>query len=144
MPQWEPSLQERRLASFCRLFAAIYFIAALGIALLPLFAPQPILWSILAAGLMASLGTACLVTAAHPREGRNGLLPVLVAQLVSGALALLHWKLWALVDLLLFAATVWAFRSASPGVHSAPAREGPPPAPEGPQQKVQLGVSKAN
>jgi hypothetical protein len=158
MPQWEPSAQERRLAKFCRFFAVVYFVSALLFAVAPSLVfraatlgraigdagPDALFWNIDAVAMLAAIGTACLVTAAHPREGRNALLPVLVALLVATVLGLIRWKAYGLAivafDLPLLAITLVALRSASPGVHSSPAREGPPPPAEAPAAKVQLGV----
>jgi hypothetical protein len=161
MPQWESSPQERRLARFCRFFAVVYFVSALVFAVAPSLVfraatlgratadagPDALFWNILAVSLMAAIGTACLVTAAHPREGRNALLPVVIALLIATVLGLIRWRSYGLsivaFDLPLLVITLLAWRSAAPGVHSAPAREGPPPAAEAPAAKVQLGV-KAN
>src|SRR5262249_57979200 len=87
--------QELRLAAFCRVFAVLYFAGALWFAAVPRLATHiaavdpvgPPVWNILAVGLMAALGTACLVTAARPRERRHAILPVAAAQLATVALA---------------------------------------------------------
>src|SRR4051812_39748461 len=96
MPQPPLSPRELRLQGFCRWSAAGYFAAALGCAAAPWFSEGSAsglmtCWNALATSLMASSGTACLVTAAQPRERRHALLPVLVAQLTACMLALLHF-----------------------------------------------------
>ena len=156
--------QERRLQVFCRLFAVVYALGALGFALAPRLtfrlvtlgrAPagwtaQAMFWNVLAVAMMTAIATACLVVAGRPRERRHALLPVVVAKLTSSLLAALHLARFhaagslALVaviatDFPLFVLTVLVYRSAAPGVHSAPAREAPPPS----EPKVQLGVSKS-
>jgi hypothetical protein len=146
MPQPSLSPQERRLAAFCRSSAALYFLGAIGFAAAPwVRASLQTSWSVLAAALMTSVATACLVTAGRPRERRHALLPVLIAALTVSLLAALHRGPWPLlaasVPLLLL--TLFIYRSAAPGVHSEPAREGPPAEAQPPQQKVQLGI-KAN
>ncbi len=84
----------------------------------------PPVWHILAAGLMAALGTACLVTAARPLAvGRSPALAAVVA-----------------IGVPLCALTLLMYRAAAPGVHSEPARDGPPAA-EAPQ--IQLKISKS-
>lgn len=155
MPQPEVTPQERRLAAFCRAFAVLYFAGAFWLAafpgrIAPLDPPAPPLWNVLAVGLMAALATACLVTAARPRERRHAVLPVAVAQLASVALAAAHLiaggrspALTAVlaIGLPLGAVTLAMYRAAAPGVRSAPAREGPPAAE--PPSKIQLKVSKS-
>jgi hypothetical protein len=131
MARWDLSAQERRLANFCRVLAGLFFIGAVAF----LFYGETF-----AAALLASMGTSGLVTAAHPREGRNAMLPVLVGLLVCGVLALFH-RQWIVggVSAGVFLISLFVYRSASPGVHSAPAREGPPPLPET-APPVKLGV----
>jgi len=152
-----------RLAAFARFFAAVYFagaaffgvfpeltyqIAALDVAAMPP-GPQALFWHVLAVSMMTAVGTACLVVAARPRERRHAILPVAVAKLTSSALAAVHLlgdgrsrALAAVLatDLPLFALTLFVYRAAAPGVHSEPAREGPPGAEDAP--KIQLRVSK--
>jgi hypothetical protein len=162
MPQPELSPQETRLASFCRVFAVVYFVAGLGFAVAPSLTfriatlgrvaadvgPQAQFWNILAVAMMTAIGTACLVTAARPRERRHAILPVVVANLTTSVLALAHLKALGLAagaiiatDLPLFVITLLVYRAAAPGVRSAPAREAAPPAAETPAP-VQLGVTK--
>jgi len=158
------SPQERRLAAFCKLFAAVYALGALGFALAPQltfrlvtldgapsgWTPQAVFWNVLAVAMMTAIATACALTAARPREWRHSLLPVIVAKLTSSALALVHLlrmqgpgarAVGAIIatDFPLFVLTLLVYRSAAPGVHASPAREGPPPE----QAKVQLGISKS-
>jgi hypothetical protein len=162
----QPSLtpQESRLAAFCRLFAVLYFAGALLFAIFPeltyriatldgaepSFGPEAVFWNVLAVAMMAALGTACLVTAARPRERRHAILPVAIAKLTSSGVAALHLAAGAksqaltavlATDLPLLALTLAIYRAAAPGVHSEPASEGPPPAEEPP--KIQLKVSKS-
>ena len=165
MPQPALTAEEGRLAAFCRVFAVVYFAGALCFAaspeltyrvvtldpaVLPSFGPQAAFWNVLAVAMMAAAGTACLVTAARPRERRHAILPVVVANLVASALAAVHLLgagrsralmalLLADVPVLLF--TLAVYRAAAPGVHSAPAREQPPASLEPP--KIQLKVSKS-
>jgi len=164
VPQPTLTRPELRLAAFCKAFALLYFAAAAGFALVPdltyrlatLGAPsvssaEATFWNVLAVSMMTAAGTACLVTAARPRERRHAILPVVVANLTSGVVAALHLfsdvrsrALTAvlLVDLPLFALTLLLYRSAAPGVHSEPARETPQPAEEE-APKIQLKVSKS-
>jgi hypothetical protein len=162
----EPSLtpQENRLAAFCRVFAVLYFAGGLAFAALPewtyriatagadfgVYGPEAAFWNVLAVAMMTGAGTACLVTATRPRERRHAMLPVVVAKLTSSALAAVHLlgagrsRALAAVfmtDLPLLLLTVAVYRSAAPGVHSAPARELPPP-PIEERPKIQLKVSK--
>jgi hypothetical protein len=157
--------QERTLQAFCRIFAVVYALGAIGFAFTPRLtfrlvtldrAPvgwttQAMFWNVLAVAMMTSIATACAVVAGRPRERRHALLPVVVAKLTSSLLAAAHlirfegtgsMALIAVIatDCPLFVLTVLIYRSTAPGVHSAPAREGPP-APEAP--KVQLGISKS-
>jgi hypothetical protein len=142
--------EERRLAAFCRAFAVVYFASAACVAVLPLAAPHALggLASTLATALLAAAATACLVTAARPRERRHAILPVAVAQLTACVLAAAHLVAgrtaslgWLLaIGLLLLALTVGVYRASALGVHSAPAREGP--VLEKPAPKVQLKLSK--
>jgi hypothetical protein len=164
VPQLLLTPQERRLAAFCRLFALLYFAGALLFAAFPELTyriatldpaaaplgPEAVFWNVLAVAMMTAVGTACLVTAARPRERRHAILPVAVAKLTSSALAAVHLvgsgKSPALAavlatDLPLFALTLAVYRAAAPGVHSEPAREGPPAVEEPP--KIQLKVSKS-
>jgi hypothetical protein len=146
MPQPSLSPQERRLAAFCRFSAALYFSGAIGFAAVPwVRAGLETSWSVLAAALMTSIASACLVAAGRPRERRHALLPVVIAASTVSLLAALHRGPGALlassVPLLLL--TLFIYRSAAPGVHSGPAREGPPADAPQPQQKIQLGI-KAN
>jgi hypothetical protein len=164
VPQPSLTSQESRLAAFCRLFALFYFAGALCFALFPdltyrmatldaetpFFGSEALFWNVLAVAMMTAVATACLVTAARPRERRHAILPVAIATLTSSALAAAHLladgRSRALVavlaaDLPLFLLTLAVYRAAAPGVHSAPAREGPPPIEEAP--KIQLKVSKS-
>ncbi|HUJ28236.1 MAG TPA: hypothetical protein VLW85_19575 [Myxococcales bacterium] len=163
MPPSDLSPQEKRLATFCRLFAVVYALGALGFAITPRltfrlvtldavpvgWTPQAVFWNVLAVSMMAAIATACLVTAARPRERRHALLPVIVAKLTSSALAAAHLLRMPapasravaaiiLTDFPLFVLTLLFYRAAAPGVHSEPAREGPPPE----TKPVQLGVTK--
>ena len=166
MPDLALSPQERRLALFCRIFAVVYALGALGFAALPRLtfrlitlddAPvgwtaQAIFWNALAVAMMTAIATACAVVAARPRERRHALLPVVVAKLTSSVLAALHLvhlhgpgarALVAilLTDFPLFLLTLLVYRSAALGVHSAPAREGAPPE-EAP--RIQLGLKSGS
>jgi hypothetical protein len=166
MAQPDLSRQERRLATFCRIFAVVYLLGGLAFAAAPglvfrlvtldespqEFTAQALFWNVLAVAMMTAIATSCAVVAGRPRERRHALLPVAAAKLTSSLLALLQLArfhgpgaraLAAVVatDLPLFVLTVLVYRTAAPGVHSQPAREGPPAAE--PQQKVQLGVSKS-
>jgi len=166
MPDLALSPQERSLAAFCRVLAAVYAVGALGFAALPRLtfrivtldgAPDgwtaaAIFWNALAVAMMTAVATSCAVVAGRPRERRHALLPVVVATLTSSVLAALHLihlqgpgarALIAILiaDLPLFLLTLFVYRSAALGVHSAPAREGAPPAVEAP--KVQLGVKSS-
>src|SRR5260370_32742540 len=98
------SPQERRLAAFCKLFAAVYALGALGFALAPQltfrlvtldgapsgWTPQAVFWNVLAVAMMTAIATARALTAARPREWRHSLLPVILAKLTPSALALVH------------------------------------------------------
>jgi hypothetical protein len=163
----QPSLtpEESRLAAFCRVLAVLYFaatvcfaaspelayrIATLDPTALTSFGPETAFWNVLAVAMMAAAGTACLVTAARPRERRHAILPVLAANLTSSGLAALHLAgpgrsralLAVLVaDVPILLLTLAVYRAAAPGVHSAPAREEPPEDAEPP--KIQLNVSKS-
>ena len=165
----EPALspQERRLAVFCRVFAVVYALGALGFAAVPRLtfrlvtldgAPvgwtaQAIFWNALAVAMMTAIATSCAVVAGRPRERRHALLPVVAAKLTTSLLAALHLvhlhgpgsrALVAilLTDLPLFLLTLFVYRSAALGVHSAPARTEAPPADEAP--RVQLGLKKSS
>ena len=167
MPDLALSPQERRLAVFCRVFAVVYALGALGFAALPRLtfrlvtldgAPvgwtaQAVFWNVLAVALMTAIATSCAVVAARPRERRHALLPVVAAQLTSSVLAALHLihlqgpgsrALIAilLADFPLFLLTLFIYRSAALGVHSAPAREPAPPADDAP--RVQLGLKSGS
>src|SRR5260370_42270086 len=98
------SPQERRLAAFCKVCAAVSALGALGFALAPQltfrlvtfegapsgWTPQAVFWNVLAVAMMTAIATACALTAARPRERRHALLPVIVAKLTSSAPALVH------------------------------------------------------
>ncbi len=167
MPDAPLTPQERTLQVFCRIFAVVYGLGAIGFAALPRLtfrlvtlnrAPvgwtaQASFWNVLACAMMTAIATACAVTAARPRERRHALLPVVVAKLTSSALAALHLLRFAgpgklalaviiATDFPLFVATLLVYRAAALGVHSAPAREGPP-VDEKPEEKVQLRISKS-
>lgn len=164
MPDSPLTPQEKNLQVFCRIFAVVYAFGALGFGLFPRLtfrlvtldrAPmgwtaQALFWNVLAVAMMTAIATACAVTAGRPRERRHALLPVAVAKITSSGLAAVHLVRFAApgrlalavviaTDLPLFIATLLVYRAAAPGVHSAPAREAPPP--EAP--KVQLGVTKS-
>lgn len=151
MPQPPLSATERRLFGFCRASAALYFALAAGCAAASWFGDAAGLstsWNVLAVSLLISSGTACLVTAARPRESRHALLPVLMAQLTACALSLAHLSSRGELTVLLasgtlFVLTGFVYRSAAPGVRSAPAREAPEEPVEGPV-RVALGIKKAN
>ena len=166
MPQPLPSVSELRLASFGRFFAIVYFALALLVAAAPhlvwkaatlggdafsALSESALFWSTSAAALMVALGTSCLVVSARPRERRHAMLPVAAALFTSSALAALHlagasgllrraFFALLLVDAPVFLLTVLVYRAAATGVHSAPARELPPP-PEPAKANVQLGSS---
>ena len=164
MPESPLTPQERTLQVFCRIFAVVYALGGLGFAVTPRLtfrlitldrAPvgwtaQATFWNVLACAMMAAIATSCAVVAGRPRERRHALLPVVVAKLTSSVLAALHLVRFggqgsmALIvviatDFPLFVVTLLVYRAAAPGVHSAPAREGPPAE----AAKVQLGVSKS-
>lgn len=164
MPQPELTAQESRLAGFCRFFALLYFALAGCFALfpgltyrlatldsdLPSLTGEAAFWNVLAAAMMTACGTACLVTAARPRERRHALLPVVVAKLTSSILAAAHLlgptRGRALVavlatDLPLFLVTLAVYRSAAPGVRSEPARDSAPNEEPPEPAKIQLKVS---
>ena len=151
MPQPPPSPQERRLATFCRYSAVLYFLGAVAFVAAPFTLHADPFWSVLAAALMTSVATSCLVAAGQPRERRHALLPPVIAALTvtvfGGALHLggMRGQLGLVAGsapLLLL--TLFIYRSAAPGVHSAPAREGPPAAPEEPaDRKIQLGIKSS-
>ena len=148
---------------FCKIFAVVYALGALGFGLTPRltfrlvsldaiplgWTPQAVFWNVLAVAMMTAIATACAVTAAAPRERRHALLPVIVAKLTSSVLAAAHALRMEgpaartvaaiiLTDFPLFILTLLFYRAAAPGVHSDPAREGPPAE----TKPVQLGVSK--
>lgn len=137
------SPQERKLAGFCRIFTVLYALGAVAGA----FTGR-----ISAAALLAALATACAVVAPQPRERRHAFLPVVVAHFAAFALAALSllrvrgpaarpvWAL-ALVDVALFAAALFFYRSAAPGVRGASAQQQGAASAE-PAPKVQLGVPK--
>lgn len=162
----DPALspQERRLAVFCRIFAAVYLFGALGFAATPRltfrlvtldalpvgWTAQAMFWNVLAVAMMTAIATACALVAPHPRERRHMLLPVVVAKFTSSALAALHLvrfhgpgarALLAVIatDFPLFVLTLLVYRSAAPGVHSGPAKAAPA---QEEVPKVQLGISK--
>jgi len=150
VPQLPLTASERRLALFCRALAALYFAAAAAFAIFfRSFAAQPAT-AVLALAMATAVGTACLVAAARPRERRHAALVAVVAQLTA-TLAGAGWLLFGersaqvvllvVLDLPLLLLTTWAYRSAAPGVHSEPAREGPPAEVAEPAQ-VKLKVSK--
>lgn len=151
MPQPPLFATERRLAGFCRASAALYFALAAGCAIAPWFGEAKGLstsWNVLAVSLLISSATACLVTAARPRERRHALLPVLTAQLTACSLSLVHIKARGELTVLLasaalFVLTAVVYRSAAPGVRSEPARERPEERAQGPVP-VALGIKKAN
>jgi hypothetical protein len=152
VPQPSLTVQERRLAAFCRVLAFLYFAGALLWALPPgsasLEAPSG---AVLAAAMMTAVATACLIASARPRERRHAVLPAAVAQLTAGVLAAAHLiaghggatlAAVAAINLPLFVLTAVAYRSAAPGVQGEAVREAPPPEAEEPP-KIQLKVSKS-
>jgi hypothetical protein len=155
MPQPPLSPQERRLATFCRLSAVLYLLGAIGFVVAPFVMgadPGPFsFWSVVAAALMTSIATSCLVTAGQPRERRHAMLPVVIAALTVSVLGVvLHLGgMFGQMGLVAVSApllllTLFIYRSAAPGVHSAPAQEGPPAAPEEPaDRKIQLGIKSS-
>jgi hypothetical protein len=153
VPQPPLTSQERRLAALCRFLAVLYFAVALACAL-PAGASflDSVPLAVIAAAMTTGLATACLIAAGRPRERRHVVVPALVAQLTAFALAAAYLvaghrgaALIALasLNLPLFVLTAAAWRSASPGVHGVPAREGPPPAQAEERPKIQLKVSKS-
>ena len=144
MPQPPLSAQERRLATFGRFSAILYF---LGAVVAPFAVRAEPLGGALSAALLACLATCCLVAAARPRERRHALLPVIVAEatVCAAAVVLRLWGVYGFMPVpLLLAVTLFVYVSAAPGVHSAPAREGPPAAPEEPaDRKIQLGIKSS-
>ena len=154
MPQPPLTSQERRLAGLCRVLAILYFAAALAWAL-PVeavsLASGPL--AVIAVAMTTAIAAACLIAAARPRERRHVVVPALVAQLTAFVLAAAHLLAGhggpaliavAGINLLLFVVTGAAWRSASPGVHGVPAREGPPPAQTDEERPaIQLKVSKS-
>lgn len=164
MPAPASSPQERRLAALCRLLAVAYLLGALAFAAAPQLvyrsasfdgqgqpSAQTLFLRVLVAAGMAALATSCAVVAASPRERRHAFLPVVVAKLTASALAaafLLRAHghgatallLLLATDVPLFVLTALVYRAAAPGVHSAPAREGPA-SPEAPQAPVKLGIA---
>lgn len=144
------SPQEQRLQQFCRAFAAIYFVVALLFAAAPglafglatlggepaLLSPESRYWNAHGVAMLVAMAVSCAVVAGRPRERRHALLPVVAALLTSSGLSLVHGlqlrgpgarALWTTVlfDLPLFLLTLWIYRSAAPGVHSAPATQLP-------------------
>src|SRR5207302_9845766 len=96
MPQPSLSPEESRLAAFCRVFAVVYFAAALGFGASPeltyriatfdptalaSFGPEAASWNLLAAVMIAAGGRAWLVTAARRRGRRHATRPWGVANL---------------------------------------------------------------
>ena len=168
MPQPSVSPQEKRLARFCRFFAVVYLAGAVVFALAPQLTlrvatlgdpaaplgPDAQFWNVLAVAMMTAVGTACLVTAANPRERRHAVLPVVVAKLTASGVAAAHLiasgRSPALVailatDLPLCLLTLAIYRMAAPGVRSAGVREAQPAAQAPPIEeppRVQLTVSK--
>lgn len=139
MPQPPLSPQERRLATFCRFSAGFYLLSAIGLVVL---LGQG---SAFAGASMTSLAASCLVAAGRPRERRHALLAVAAGLATLALVALVQggplrsWLLGVGVPLLLL--TLFIYRSAAPGVHSEPAREGPPASePEPADRKIQLGI----
>jgi hypothetical protein len=149
VPQVPLSLWETRLAALCRVLAVLYLAAAVTCAaLLGSVSPQAV--AVLAVAMMTAVATACLVVAAGPRERRHAVLPVVVAQLTTGVLAVAHLSagqggtalgVLAAVNLPLFLLTGLAWRAASPGVRGVSTQEATPPEAEEPP-KIQLKVSK--
>ena len=161
MPEVTLSRRELRLAAFSRVFAIVYALAAAAFAFFadPIFqlvaAPPSVFAGAFGAALCAAIATACGVAAARPRERRHALLGMVVANLTTSAIAAVElmkksedarraaWVLLA-TDLPLFLAALIVYRGAAPGVHSAPAREGPQAEPEVEAKPVRLGVSKSS
>jgi hypothetical protein len=153
VPQPPITSQERRLAALCRVLAVLYFAAALACAL-PVVAVSldsaPL--AVIAVAMTTAIAAGCLIAAARPRERRHVVVPALVAQFTAFALASAHLlaghggaTLLAIagLNLGLFVLTAAAWRSAAPGVHGVPAREGPPPAHTEEPPAIQLKVSKS-
>jgi hypothetical protein len=145
VPQPTLTVQERRLAAFCRMFAVLYFAGAICLAVLPSTGIAA-----LEGAAMAGAAAACLVAATRPRERRHAVLPVAAAQLTACAVAAVHLiggaRSLALMSVVaiglpLLGLTLAMYRAAAPGVHSEPAREGPPLEEE--PAKIQLKVSKS-
>jgi hypothetical protein len=154
------SPQEKRLSAFCKFFAVLYFLGAVGFAAFPAltfrlvtmgepssFGEEVAFWNVLAVAMMVAISAACAVVAPRPRERRHALLPVIGAKLTSSVLAALHVAggggraLLAVIltDFPLFVVTLLLYRSAAPGVHSEPARtEAPQEAP----QPIQISIPK--
>ena len=161
------SPQEQRLQNFCWIFSGVYFFGALFFAAFPgltfriasfggesaLLSPETRFWNSLGVAMMIAVAVACAVTASRPRERRHALLPVVAAKLTSSGIALVHLTqvsgpgtraLWSVfcTDLPLFLLTLWIYRSASPGVHSAPATQLPVPEVKPAGKPIQLGLGK--
>jgi hypothetical protein len=151
VPQVPLSLQEKRLAALCRVLAVLYLAAAVTCAaLLGSLSPPAGAEAVLAVAMMTAVATACLVVAAGPRERRHAVLPVVVAQLTTGVLAVAHLSaghggaalaVLAAVNLPLFLLTTLAWRAAAPGVRGVSTQAAAPPEAEEPP-KIQLKVSK--
>lgn len=156
---------ELRLAKFCRTFSVAYLLAALLFAVAPgltfrlatlgsdvaLLPPEARFWNALAVAMEVACGVACAVVAGAPRERRHALLPVVAAKLTASVLALAHLTrvsgsparaLIAIVlfDFPLFLLTLFVYRAAAPGVHSAKATQLPPPPEKPAAAGVQLGL----
>jgi hypothetical protein len=159
MPAPPLSPQEGRLAAFCKIFSAVYFLGAVGFAAFPgltfrlvtlgeasSFTQEAAFWNALAVAMMVAIAAACAVVAQRPRERRHALLPVIAAKLTSSAMAAVHLAgsgggraLAAIIltDFPLFVATLLVYRAAAPGVHSEAPRAEPAAA-----QPIQIGVPK--
>jgi hypothetical protein len=134
MPVPPLTAQECRLAAFCKFFAAVYALGAIGFAAFPgltfrlvslgelsSFAEEAAFWNALAVAMMVANALACAVVAQQPRERRHALLPVIGAKLASSAVAALHLAggggraLLAilLTDFPLFVVTLLVYRAAA-------------------------------
>lgn len=156
------STAEKRLATFCRFFAAAYlagaaifaFAPALSYRLaagveLPETSAEALFWNALGVSSMVAAGVACLVVASDVRARRHALLPVIAAKLSASLVAVAHLQAGRALgvlftaDLAVCLLTLAAYRTASPGVHlSQSPQERVPQADEAPAAPVQLGVPK--
>jgi hypothetical protein len=170
MPLPQLSRQEVRLGRFARFCSALYGVLGLVFALVPGWTfgaaglgtraeltAEVRFWQVLGVGMMATISVACALVAHSPRERRAAMLPVLVGQLASSAMAILvvfgsapaGWAHsgWRAVFAVfaagfpLFALSAWLFHSAAPGVHLSSAPTQSPPELPAPAKPVRLTVS---